>query len=215
MSLITSYATLQTEALNFTARTGDTVLTSALPMLIQLAEGRLKDDVRVRSMTCAGTFTIQQDGETLPTDYGELDAWYHDGPQHYGEIEIVALARLSEKKALLTPTGVPRYASITLDGRRLFFAPEPDTTYSTRLAYYRMLTPLDATENTSNWLLEDHPHIYLYAVAVEIAKYQKDTEQALEWDADLEKRLDNMLLAARRKQYSGRLHGRPRRPIGG
>lgn len=212
--MITTYATLQTEVLGFVGHTGDTDLTAALPTLIQLAEGELKDDIRARKMTCSGTFTIRQDGETLPEYYGEMDSWYHDGPTYYGPIEICTLEQLADFKARIGDTGVPQYAALTLDGERVFFAPEPDATYITRMAFKMTITNLSGT-NTTNWLLEDHPQVYLYAVARQVGKWLKDREMSAEYEQELEKLLDKMYISGSRKQFSGRLKGRPRRPIGG
>lgn len=214
--MITSYATLQTEVLGFLARTSDTELTAALPVLIQLAEGELRDDIRVRTVAVREDFDITDDGIAVPDDYAELEGWYHDGPTYYGPIEPTTLEQLAVLKALYGATGVPRWVALAEDeeGLKAFFAPSPDATYATKVASKKALANLSATV-TSNWLLAGHPQVYLYAAARQAAKWLRDPDAATDYGQELDQLLDKMFISNGRIQLSGRLRGRPRRPIGG
>lgn len=211
--MITDYASLQTDVISTLARSD---IAAYVPDMIQRGEGRLRNDVRIRSNTCRGTFTITQDGDTLPSDYGELDAWYHDGTSYKGRIEIVNLAELAMVKRRLGDTGMPRYAAIAdvTSGNRLYYGPSPSQSYVTYMSYRRLLTALSDT-NTTNWLLLDSPHIYLYATLAESAPWLKNDARLPMWEAQLERRIQDFFMTQNRKQYSGHVHARPRRAIGG
>lgn len=50
----------------------------------------------------------------------------------------------------------------TIVGNEIVFGPYPDKQYSVTLTYQRELTPL-SDETPTNWLLEEHQDIYLFA----------------------------------------------------
>jgi len=187
-------------------------LDNAIPHFITMAEARLKRDPRVRDQTCRGTWTITADGDALPSDFGRLDAWYHDGTTYYGPIEIVS--DLGKMKALhgLTATGVPRYAAIK--GDRLFYAPAPDTTYETKMSYWRKLTALSGS-NTTNWLLTGYPDVYLYAALAESVPYLTDETRGELWEGKLEAALSMMRRESWEQLYGGGTVRRQHRAIGG
>jgi len=47
----------------------------------------------------------------------------------------------------------------------LYLGPQPDDDYQITLTYVRTLTGL-SDENTTNWLLESHPDLYLYSALI-------------------------------------------------
>lgn len=47
-----------------------------------------------------------------------------------------------------------------------------------RVQYYAKIPTLTASMATSNWLLEQYPDVYLYAVAYEAARHMRDAEMA-------------------------------------
>ena len=207
--MIEDYASLQTNILSFLNRS-DAATTAKAPTFVQLAEDELKLDHRVREETCRGTWTIQADGDALPADFGEIDEWAHDGPTYYGVIEVVKNLGALKAARGFTAAGVPRYASIR-DGR-VYYAPEPSDTFTTRMSYLRKLTPL-SDENTTNWLLEDHPMIYLAASLKHGYAWLKDERQA-EWAGKLDVMLDKMQRARWSAGARGATVRRWRRPIG-
>jgi hypothetical protein len=178
-------------------------LDNAIPKFIQMAEASLARDPRLREVTCRGTFSLAADGVALPDDYKELESWYHDGPVYFGPIRITSASALSDHKRRYGTTGVPAYAAI-LD-QRIYFAPEPDATYVTRMSYYRKVTPLAGSASGTNWLLADNPDIYLYATLAEAAPYVRDDARVAFWRAELERRLEDFHQSVSNTQFSGRM----------
>lgn len=211
MSTGRTYADLKRRITDWLNR-GD--LEGVVPQFIELAEDRLRRDTRVRAVTCRGTLTVSADGESLPDDCGAVEAWYHDGPTYFGEIRIVGAEQLGGIKARLGMVGAPQYAAVS-DGR-LYYAPIPNDKYPTRLTYKRRVPRLSDAAPT-NWLLDEHFDVYLYAALAESAPYLADDERIVGWEAILEKRLEDMHKSNQAEQWSGtprRALGRGR-PIGG
>jgi hypothetical protein len=182
MAKITDYATLKTEIANTLNRSD---LTNDLALFIQGAEDRIRGDDRLRKLQYRGTFNASADGNDLPTDFAKLDALYHDGPTYYGPISIVGANELPLQKARLgQDTGVPRYAAL-VDGK-VYWAPEPDATYALIMTYYRDIVPLSDSV-TTNWVIDQYPHLYLYAALSEAEGFLKHWERSDYWDAKFER----------------------------
>lgn len=211
MGLITSYSTLKTEVANVLNRTD---LTSDLPLLIQLAEQNFERDERCRKLQDHGSFVINADGDSMPSDYDSIEDWYYDGPTYYGPIEVVPLSTVALYKAHNGPTGVPRVAAI-VDGS-VRYGPSPDTSYSTKLSYWRKIVPLSDSV-ADNWLLLDSPDIYLFGTLCEAEPFLKNDARIVVWKQKLEEALIKLDAETQRKQFSGAMVRRipARRVIGG
>lgn len=173
-----------------------------IPTFIANAEARFKREHRVRKLQDYGSFTISQDNEDLPSDLQSVDSWYHDGPDYFHRIEVLSADVLGNLKEIYGVAGAPRYAAI-VDGKARF-APVPDESFQTKLTYFRTIEPLtDATP--SNWLLEEHPDVYLYASLLESAPFLKNDERIEMWNAILEQRLTELDAATRRMQHPERI----------
>ena len=191
MALVTNYSTLQDHIADTLNRAD---LTGVIPNFIQQFESRAKLGIEVspgeiiplRQLTDRGTIQISADGLALPTDFGLLESWYHDGATYFGPIGIVTPNQIGKLKAAYGDTGVPQFAAI-VDGL-VRFAPEPDTTYSTQLTYWRKVVSLSDTQ-TTNWLLTQAPDIYLYGALVEAAPYLKDDDRVALWESQLRSRV--------------------------
>jgi hypothetical protein len=209
MARITDYQSLIDNVESWLNRSD---LTAQIPTFIQLAESEFKRDMRCRKLQDSGDFSVTADGDTLPDDFLSMESWVHDGPTYYGPIEIVTAAQLPGLKSRYGLTGAPRFAAIA-DGSTLRYAPEPDSSYTTTLQYWRKIEDLSASE-TTNWLILSHPDIYLYGVLLQAAPYLEDDARIPVWGSMLEKALDSLSSATTNAQFGGDLR-REHRPIGG
>ncbi len=209
---IMNYDELQTAVSNWLNRSDSTTL-AIIPDFIRLAEAKLNRMEEIRS-EANGTLTLNQETVSLPSEYREkLKLTYNDGIR-FGEIEIIPPEMLALKKASLGTTGFPRFAAIISNGTKLRLSPVPDQAYSVVTDYITNLTAL-SDDDISNWLLANHPDIYLYASLVESAPYLKDDERIAVWKSERDARIAE-LGGFRLRQRSGgnapRI--RPRRAIG-
>lgn len=159
-----NYLQLQTETQDYLHRTD---LTAKMPGFVALAESYLfrelaiSDTDKTVTGTASGTIALPADFlqmVRLTLDvYGierELDYWKDPQPGMIG-------------------TGTPRFYALETNAIRLYPAPASATTYT--LYYTPKLSALSPT-NTSNWLLENAPDLYMYSTALEAAKYIRDNE---------------------------------------
>jgi hypothetical protein len=208
MALVTNYSTLQTHIADTLNRSN---LTGVIPNFIQQFEAEARRDERFKRLTDVTSFSISADGAYLPVDFYKLESWYHDGGTYYGPIGVVNPDQIGALKGVYGDSGVPQFVAIV--GRQVRFAPEPDATYSTRLTYWRKITNLSAT-NTTNWLLEEAPDIYLYGALIESAPYLKDDPRLSTWFGLYEQRVEKLWIAEQDRQFGGSIQ-RVYTPIGG
>lgn len=188
-------------------------LTEAVKTFVQLAERRFRRDERCRKLQDRGTFSISANGDALPSDFQALQSWYHDGGTYFGPIEIVGADQLGTLKGLHGATGVPRYAAV-VDGT-VRYAPAPDGTYSTKMLYWRKIEALSAS-NPTNWLLDEHPDLYLYGALAHSGSYLKDAPAGdVDPRAELDAILNELGRATWNQQYGGGTMRRQFSPIGG
>lgn len=203
---LSSYSTLQTAISTWLARSD---LSSVVADFITLAEAKFKREPRLqyvaqRSLTVSGD-------TTLPTDFKSLIALYGDTDTLRGPIELVPPEKLAEAKMMYGTSGAP--FAVAVMGNTLTFAPSPDATYTLTMLYEGQITALSATE-TSNWLLLNHPDVYLYGALVEAEPYLKNDPRIATWKGLLEEAIEGVYSASQRKRYGGRMVIRPRRAIG-
>lgn len=224
MALITDYSTLQTHIANTLNRPSLTA-DGVVPNLIQQFESSARRGITiqdpstgdwmtvpVRNLVDRATFQVSADGTDLPTDIDSIESFYHDGPTYFGPITMVPADQIPVYKANYGDTGVPEFAAITAN--KLRFAPEADATYSLRMTYWQKITSLSA-QNTTNWLLTNHPDIYLYGALCESAPYLKDDARLAMWKTELRDRVLALEASNERKQFGGGSLQRRISPIGG
>lgn len=130
---------------------------------ITLTEARLNRELRVREMLARATASVTDGFADLPTDFLSLRTVLLDGAA-LPEVSLDAIQRF--------PTAGPVRA-YCLVGTEIQFAPAP-TASTVEMAYYRRLTPI--TEDASNFILANHPDLYLYGALAEVANVLRDTE---------------------------------------
>jgi hypothetical protein len=152
-------------------------LTARIPDFITLAEGRINRKLRVREMESLATGTLS--GQTLapPADMLEIQRLAVYPGQREVELEYTAPKNMAK---FGTETGQPIY--FTTLNQSLYLAPIPDAEYDYKLFYFQKIPPL-SDENTSNWLLESAPDVYLYAALLEAEPYVKNDKRVPLWAA--------------------------------
>ncbi len=178
-----------------------------------LGEKRMGRDKRLREI---GTldFAAAED-YALPTSFKAVKDLYHDGASHYGRLAKVSPSELSERKLRHGDTGVPRFFSVieTVSGRTLRFAPEPSGTYTLRMVYEQNIDAL-ADSNTSNWLLEAAPDLYLWAALSGASGFLQEDDRIALWKQEYDQAADEYRKDKDHREFSGPLTPRPRYIVG-
>lgn len=167
MARITSYSTLLDAIVD---RMNDASQSTYADEFIQMAEAMFNR--RLNNLDMEGTATIASDDALpLPTDYkGSMTIRIDD------EAPLKQLGPDDFQAKWRDQTGKPE--NFAIFSGQIHLGPDPGTTsYTVRMTYLRTLTGLTST-NTSNWLLEQHPDLYLYASLVEAEVRGWNNEQA-------------------------------------
>jgi hypothetical protein len=189
-----SYEDLQASIAAYLQRNN---LTAQIPVFIALAEVKLRRTLTTIQAQMGTPWIIQPalgaNKVDLPTDlasiakvkYGHKYLEYvspefiTDRPQHHWRYEYTTL-------------GDKLYLETYVDGNKLLF-----------IEYFKTIPSLsDAVP--SNWLLEDHPDVYLYGTLVEASLYLMDDERLPGWSQALEEAVQEIKEADKVARYPSR-----------
>lgn len=194
---ISTYDELQDAVANWLDRTD---LTDRIPEFIAIAEARFN---RHEAVQFERLDTLILDARTvaLPTDCKELLSLYFDDSTRRGPIVIQSPEEINPSRLGPVTAGVPTHAAIYANGAGLLLHPTPDQSYTAWITYITKLTPLSDTD-TTNWLLTDHPDLYLFASLVAAEPYLKNEERMPIWKAQVDEGLAELLSLAERRKFS-------------
>ena len=159
---------------------------------IQRAEALFNRILRVPAMESVATITLVDGVGDLPDDWlASLSLFDADG----NAIPAVSLVQLYEMQAYNRP--VHRVV-----GNELRVKPDSDDTVT--LVYYAKVPAL-TDAYPSNWLLDSHPDIYLYACLLMFASRVGDDDNIVKWKAALDEALGQLQTAGLRDRHAGPL----------
>lgn len=187
-----TWAELKTSLAEWLNRTD---LTAKIPELIAFAERRFNRKLFVPERESSATATITGERLALPTDFWALRGIYLATDPRV-QMQPVTLAALRDG---YSRTGQPYVYAIS--GEELVFGPIPDTTYSVEIAYYATIPALGASQAT-NWLLTDHPDIYLYGSLLMAEAYLVNDRRLEMWKVALDEAMAELTQAGNRKRFS-------------
>jgi hypothetical protein len=206
---LTTYTELVASVGDWLNRPGDAIV----PELITLNEASLRRRPEMQ-YEVYDDLDLDSAEITLPDDCREVRHVYHNSSTVRGGIEVVSPETLSEKLFVLGAEGIPRFGSVIENGTILLLAPTPDQTYPAKVVYLIKLDSL-AEDNPTNWLLDEHPDIYLYGSLLKAEAYFKHDARIAVWREEFERAVAELDAFLRRRRYSANtLVVRPRRAIG-
>jgi hypothetical protein len=170
---IGTYALLQNAIADHLARED---LAEFIPDFIQLAENWLNygsadtAPLRVREMETTATLTPTDGDCTVPDDFLQTISAREDG---YGILSYV------------TPQAFDALYPVRFGGNGMHYTivgdtlkTAPDVSNDIILTYYQALPELSVEGNTTNWLLQKSPGIYLRASLAQAAEFIKNDAEA-------------------------------------
>ena len=178
---LTTYSGLKTALANWLNRTD---LTDEIADdFIKLAESDFNAKLRIRQMEQIDSITIDSETETVPTGFIGVRSFYILASSTKYVLEYITPHNMFEIKAGST-TARPRVYTIESDDETetLRFGPTPDTSYTGYLSYYKSFGAL-SDSNTTNYILTNHPGIYLYGSLYHAANFLGgiDPNQTQQW----------------------------------
>lgn len=192
-----SYTDLQAKIATWLNRTD---LSAVIPDFVLLAEAQFVRELRLRKQITSATLTTVAGtrGVSLPADWLEFEnVSLLTSPERqlsYGTVEqldaVYPNNSVTDKPTLYT-----------IEGDQILFAPTPDSAYPVSVLYYAAFPALSTSG--SNWLLVNHPAVYLYASLVQACMYLKDTQGAELYRGLYQDAASNVQRADDRAQHTG------------
>jgi len=194
---LSTYTELKTSIANWLNRTD---LTSEIAEdFIVLAEKDFNSKLRIRKMITSTSITIDSETESIPADFLQIrDFFITEGGTKYA-LKYITPAQMDQIKGSST-SGMP--STFTILGDNFRFAPTPASTYTATINYYKEFDPLSST-NTSNYILSNHPSIYLYGALYHAANFLGGIEprQVQQWQQQYVTALERLERNDREDQY--------------
>lgn len=193
----TSYSDLKTTIADYLARSD---LTSIIPTFIQLAENRLRRELRIRPMLKVVTTSTTANDSTveLPSDFLEMrDLHINASPIHVLKYDTPTVFYRNSYSAI---TGKP--TTYTTLAQEFQLAPIPDSAYTLQLLYYAAPTYLSDT-NTSNVFLANCPDLLLYGALAEAAPYLMDDARLTTWANLYDRGVQSLAISDDQGEYAG------------
>lgn len=157
-------------------------LTADIPNFIQLAELRISGDLTARLQTNVTTLSTTAGAPTvtLPSDLNSVRTLANP---NYGTLAYLTPEAFDARYTDQTP-GLPRHYTILGSVARL--GPAPDAVYALECVYLADVAPLASAVGGVNWLITQHPEVYLAATMCEACTFVRDTAQLQIWEAKYE-----------------------------
>ena len=196
---LTNYTTLKASIANWLNRSD--LSTEIADDFIVLTEADLNSKLRIRKMITQATITVDAETENLPTGFLQIrDFYILSGATKYA-LKYMTPSQMDSIKGTST-TGLP--VAYTILGDTIRFSPKPDATYTAYMNYYKKFDALSSS-NTTNYILDNHPAIYLYGSLFHAANFLGgiDPRQVQNWQQMYATALERLELNDREDQFSG------------
>jgi hypothetical protein len=171
---IATYSELVTEMGDWLNRSD---LTAKIPTFIRLFEARMNRRLRSPDMEQAFSFTTVS-----------------------GRASYALSSRIRELRELyMESDGTEVTTDYTITGETIIFNPVPDGAYDVTYSGYATLIGLDSG-NATNWLLDDHPDVYLFGSLCMAQAYLKDDTRLEVWKSAWDEALAEIISEANAKR---------------
>jgi len=196
---LSNYSNLKTSIANWLNRSD---LSSEISDdFIKLVEADFNSKLRIRKMITQSTFTIDSETESLPTGFLQVRDMFILSGGTKNALRYVAPGQMDQMIGT-SVSGKP--SAYTILGDSFRFAKKPDASYSGVINYYKKFDTLSDT-NTSNYILTDHPAIYLYGSLFHAANFLGgyNPQQVQSWQQMYATAMERLEQNDREDQFSG------------
>ena len=195
---LNTYSALKTSIANWLNRSD---LTSEISEdFIVLTEKDFNSKLRIRKMISSNSsFSIDAEEVDIPTGFLQVrDFFIVEGGTKYA-LQYITPSQMDQIKGSST-SGQP--STYTILGDKFRFAPTPDSTHTATLNFYKEFDPL-SDSNTTNYILANHPAIYLYGSLYHAANFLGGVEPARlqQWQGMYTTALERLERNDREDQY--------------
>ena len=196
---LSNYSELKSSIANWLNRSD---LTSEIANdFIVLAEKDFNSKLRIRKMVNQTSLTLNAETVALPTGFLQVrDFYILSGSTKYS-LTYMTPSQMDQVKGSST-VGMP--TSYTILGDTFRFSPVPGDSYTAYLNYYKTFDAL-SDSNTTNFILTNHPSIYLYGSLYHAAQFLGgvDPNRVQQWLQLYSTALERLEQNDREDQFSG------------
>lgn len=192
-----TYSDLKTTIASYLARSD---LTAMIPTFIQLAELRLRREIRTRQMLVVATASTTGGDSTvgLPTDFLEMrDIHVNTNP-----ITTLSYAAPNAFYNSYRATESGKPTEYTVLATELQLSPVPDSTYQLQMLYYAQPYFM-SDSNPSNVFLVNFPDALLYAALGEAEPYLMNDARLQTWASLYDRAITSITISDQSSEYSG------------
>ena len=196
---ITNYTNLKTTISDFLNRDD---LDSVIPTFIQLAEAQMNRDVRHWQMEARSSGQQDQGDQYMqvPADWVETIRLILTA-EGTSVLELLSLSGMADRRAKAEDAAdTPRFYSHVRGEFELYPTPSADTDFE--LLYYAKIPAL-SDSNTTNWLLEYAPDVYLYGALTHSAPFLQEDARLAVWAQMYAASVQNLNNQSERVKNSG------------
>lgn len=168
----------------------------AVKRSIAFAEATIRRDIASRggnknmeTVSNSLTTTAGQETVSLPSDFGSARVFALTGST-YTVLEFVDANTLFSQYPSTT-TGQPEKYTL-VGSNTAYLRPVPDTAYTLRLIYSAALPSLSSSQ-TTNWLLTNHPDIYIGAAMLELCIYLENDDRLQFWKGYYDQKMNDLM----------------------
>lgn len=157
-----------------------TDLTAIIPDFVTIAESRIARDLRLRKQVTSSTLTTSTTTRAvaLPSGWLEFSNLTIDGTPN----TILQAVTTEHLNANYPESGYSAKPIVfATEGDSVLFGPLPDAAYTVNIDYFARFPAL--ASNSTNWLMTNHPKVYLSACMAEAKTFTMDKQAAAEWNA--------------------------------
>ena len=174
-------------------------LTDRIPEFVSLLEGRLNRLLRTVMQVTSATWAVTGETYALPDDFRRMRSLYPAGQPNFILSEVA-----SHELPGLASLNNPVTRAYAIEGRVLRFADAAtaDNPVTLSATYWRRIPPL-GTFQPVNWLLLEHPDIYLWGALQQAATYIRDPEAIDTCKAYLDEAIAELRQMSAGDQYGG------------
>jgi hypothetical protein len=167
---LSNYGELKTSVAAWAARSD---LTTIMPDFVLLAHKQLMRDLRghLRLQKRDTAFSVASEYVACPTDFLELVSMHCTSANPAFAVQFMDSDTGTNRYQAVA--GVPAYVAVvgsTSNVENFKFSPPPSGTYTMTIEYYASLT-FFGNDAATNWILTDHPDLYLYGSLVQASGY--------------------------------------------
>lgn len=185
---ISNYGKLLETLHNFNDRED---LATKMPDYIRLLEAELNREVRAAEMGQLATITLLNGVANLPLDFLQARRVVYNGhPIDYVTPDELAVLRGNSAAT------IKEFSIIGLD-----IQVAPLSNVDLGLLYYKKI-PMLSDYNSTNWVLDSHPDIYLYGTMA-FALAERGDDRSLQWKAQFDRAVTALQSFSNEKRYAG------------